>query len=183
MSCLPSSLAPDMLKQIAPVTAAKSLPSASLTEFSSASASWQEAGAREKAAKEAANDFVKGVEETLPELSVIGSPEMSVVGVMAKKPRGLNMYKLNDWLTKNKGWHMNALQSPPALHFCFTAAHGQGTAKALVADMRHALDALASDPNCVSGGSAPMYGMANISPDRGMVSDFLVAYQDVMLTP
>ena len=39
------------------------------------------------------------------------------------------------------------------------------------------------DPSSVSGGSAPMYGMANAVPDRGMIAEFLTAYQDVMLEP
>ena len=35
---------------------------------------------------------------------------------------GMNIYAINDLLTK-KGWHLNALQRPSAVHMCFTAQH------------------------------------------------------------
>ena len=33
-----------------------------------------------------------------------------------------------------------------------------------------------------SGGMAPVYGMGAKSPDRGLIGEFLVAYQDVLLS-
>lgn len=35
---------------------------------------------------------------------------------------------------------------------------------------------------CVPGGMAPVYGMADVSPDRAIIGEFLVAYQDVLLS-
>jgi hypothetical protein len=29
---------------------------------------------------------------------------------------------------------------------------------------------------------APVYGLASVSPDRNIIGDFLVAYQDVLLS-
>ena len=62
----------------------------------------------------------------IPELQLTGEPAMAVVGFMAAAPaqsaRRLDMYQLNDALGA-RGWHLNALQRPPALHMCFTAAH------------------------------------------------------------
>lgn len=38
------------------------------------------------------------------------------------------------------------------------------------------------DPKAaVQGGSAPLYGMAAVVPDRRIVGEFLVAYQDALL--
>ena len=72
-----------------------------------------------------AADFAAGVRAT-PELQLTGEPAMAVVGFMAAAPargaRRLDMYQLNDALGA-RGWHLNALQRPPALHMCFTAAH------------------------------------------------------------
>ena len=87
------------------------------------------------------------------------SPNYPYLNARSAPAQALNIYKLNDWISKNKHWHLNALQSPPAVHFCFTAAHGPATADALVRDMRQAIDALKADPGCIEGGSAPMYGM------------------------
>ncbi len=63
------------------------------------------------------------------------------------------------------GWHWNALQSPPALHFCFTPNHvgeaGSTNGKAdvvqqLLQGMRDAVATLVANPDAVLGGSAPM---------------------------
>ncbi len=76
------------------------------------------------------------------------------------------------------------LQFPPALHFCFTAQH-VGAVDALVADIKYCVSTLLSTPAAKGSkeGTAPLYGMAGVSPDRGLIGDFLVAFQDVMLEP
>jgi len=38
--------------------------------------------------------------QSIPELEVMGSPEMSVVAVQAREPSKLNIYKLNDLMEK-----------------------------------------------------------------------------------
>ncbi|KXZ51445.1 hypothetical protein GPECTOR_12g408 [Gonium pectorale] len=145
----------------------------------------------------ARDTLVSGIVTQVPELEVIGEPDMGVVAFRAAAPaaaaaptRGsaappVNVYVLGDWLTE-RGWHLNALQAPPALHFCFTAMNARA-APALVAALRAGVDALLADPGAAAAaaksGSAPVYGMSNVSPDRGMVGEFLVAYQDVMLMP
>ena len=55
-------------------------------------------------------------------LEVVGEPEMSVVGFKAKNERALDVFKVNDLMSK-RGWHLCALQLPSALHMCFTAQH------------------------------------------------------------
>ncbi|KAG2490349.1 hypothetical protein HYH03_011151 [Edaphochlamys debaryana] len=146
----------------------------------------------------ARDTLVKGIRETIPELQVIGEPEMGVVAFRPnprwRRPRGqppLNIYLLNDWLTAH-GWHLNALQKPPALHFCFTAMNARSSAPLVAALRQGVTEVLAAAAAAKGrggggkgdgGGSAPVYGMANSAPDRGMVGEFLVAYQDVMLTP
>ena len=42
---------------------------------------------------------------------------------------------------------------------------------------------LKADPGCAADGKAPMYGMAATLPDRGIIAEFLTAFQDVQLTP
>mmetsp|Transcript_26506 Transcript_26506/g.78723 ORF Transcript_26506/g.78723 Transcript_26506/m.78723 type:complete len:609 (-) Transcript_26506:649-2475(-) len=126
-----------------------------------------------------ADRFRDGVSR-MPLLAVLGRPEMCLVAFAATHPSKLNIYKVNDLLTQ-RGWHLNALQSPPALHFCFTGAHTLEVVDRLLDDLTEAVKEVSSNPNCVKGGSAPMYGMANVSPDRGLINEFLVTYQDVML--
>ena len=50
-------------------------------------------------------------------------------------------------------------------------------------DIREAAAELKVNPKASSsGGMAPVYGMGAKSPDRGLIGEFLVAYQDVLLS-
>lgn len=52
----------------------------------------------------------------------------------------------------------------------------------IVQDLRQSVQALRDDPNALGAeGKAPVYGMANINPDRSMVGEILVAVQDSLL--
>lgn len=50
------------------------------------------------------------------DLYVLGDPKVSVVAFGSKS---LNVYAIGDRMSK-RGWHLNALQNPPALHMAFT---------------------------------------------------------------
>jgi sphinganine-1-phosphate aldolase len=51
-----------------------------------------------------------------------------------------------------------------------------------VQDLRECVEELQSGGAAVKDGMAPVYGLASVSPDRGIIGDFLVAYQDVLLS-
>ena len=70
---------------------------------------------------QAAGAFAKGLQQ-IEGLQLAGMPAMTVVAFRAAKPRKLNIYALND-LMSQRGWHLSALQLPPALHMCFTGQH------------------------------------------------------------
>ena len=120
------------------------------------------------------------------------SPSSSSSSSSSSKPP-LNIYVLNDVLSE-KGWHLNALQRPAALHVCFTAQHARGGARRLLAALRSAVGALrererarekegnGKEKKEEEEGMAPVYGMASASPDRGLVGEFLLTFQDVLLT-
>jgi sphinganine-1-phosphate aldolase len=119
----------------------------------------------------------------IPELAVVGAPASSVVAFgpsPAGRAAGLNIYVLNDALSA-QGWHLNALQRPPALHMCITAQHTGGGADALLADLRAAVGKAVGGAG-KDEGTAPIYGQAGTTPDRGIIRDFLETYQDVLLT-
>ena len=60
-----------------------------------------------------------------------------------------------------------APQFPAALHFCFTAAHTEATADALLADMAQCCERLRADPSCVASSTAPIYGKTVRTLSRG----------------
>lgn len=49
-------------------------------------------------------------------------------------------------------------------------------------DLQACVADLKSDPKCCPDGMAPMYGLAAVSPDRSLINEFLIAYQDVLLS-
>ena len=49
-------------------------------------------------------------------------------------------------------------------------------------DLGKSVSELRADPGCCPDGMAPMYGLAAVSPDRSLINEFLVAYQDVLLS-
>lgn len=124
--------------------------------------------------------FIAGI-EGIEGIEVMGRPEMSVIAFKSSR-KDLNIYKLNDLLSA-RGWHLNALQRPPALHMCFTAAHSDNTVTELLRDIAECVSGLLAHPGSGDSdeGMAPLYGMAATVPDRRIVGNFLVAYQDILL--
>ena len=49
-------------------------------------------------------------------------------------------------------------------------------------DLRDVVQDLQSGGEQVKDGMAPVYGLASVSPDRNIIGEFLVAYQDVLLS-
>ena len=129
----------------------------------------------------AARQFAKGVSK-IEGLEVVGNPEMCVIAFKSTNP-DLNIYKVNDLLSA-RGWHLNALQRPAALHVCFTAAHSSAIVKELLRDLEECVAGVVAHPEKGDGdGMAPLYGMAATVPDRRIVGNFLVAFQDILLEP
>jgi sphinganine-1-phosphate aldolase len=66
----------------------------------------------------AAKIIEQTIENSFPELYVLGKPPASVVAFGSRVP-DLNILEVGDKMSK-KGWHLNALQNPPGLHIACT---------------------------------------------------------------
>ena len=66
----------------------------------------------------AAKSLAERITKEIPELYVLGDPPASVVA-FASKHQGVNVHEVGDIMSK-KGWHLNALVKPAALHMAFT---------------------------------------------------------------
>jgi glutamate/tyrosine decarboxylase-like PLP-dependent enzyme len=116
----------------------------------------------------------KGI-EAIPDLHVLGDP-LWVIAFGSKTP---DIYKVLDGMTARR-WSLNGLHKPPAVHICVTLRHTQpGVAERFIADLREAVEDVRKHPD-VKGGMAPVYGMAATLPFRGMVSDLLKRYIDLL---
>jgi glutamate/tyrosine decarboxylase-like PLP-dependent enzyme len=115
-------------------------------------------------------------------IEVIGDPLFNV----AFRPSGggLDIYRVLDEMS-HRGWSLNGLQRPPALHICCTRRHAEpGIAERFLEDLGASVAAAHGEP-AGDGGSAPLYGFAASLPDdqRSVISDFLAAYMDRWYRP
>lgn len=67
----------------------------------------------------ATRKIIHDIKAEIPELYILGNPPVSVVAFGAKEGSGINVLKVGDTMSK-KGWHLNALQNPAAVHIAVT---------------------------------------------------------------
>ena len=79
-----------------------------------------------------------------------------------------------------RGWNLNGLHKPAAVHICVTLRVAQPSVpERFVEDLRDAVRQVRADPK-MKGTMAPVYGMAATVPFRGVVSDLLKRYGDAL---
>lgn len=110
-------------------------------------------------------------------------PELRLLGhslfVHAFTSDELDIYRVLDQMTRHQ-WSLNGLHHPPCVHLCVTLRHTQpGVAERFLADLHAAVNFVKFHPQA-EGGMAPVYGMAATLPLRGVVSELLKRYLDVL---
>ena len=77
-----------------------------------------------------------------------------------------------------RGWSLNGLHKPACVHLCVTLLHtAPGIADRFIDDLKAAV-AFVKDTPGWQGEMAPVYGMANTVPNRGVVADAMKEYMD-----
>lgn len=105
---------------------------------------------------EAATDIRQGI-EAIPELRILGNPIWVIA--FSSKTENINIYTVFDQMTR-RGWSLNALQRPPAIHICVTLRHaGKDVAKRLIDDLKISVKYAKEHPGEMEG-MAPIYGIA-----------------------
>ena len=114
----------------------------------------------------------------IPRLRVLGEP----LWVIAFASDGPDIYRVHEQMTR-RGWSLNALQRPPAVHLCVTLRHTEpGVAERFLADLRASVAGAQAEP-AGGPGAVPVYGLAATIPFRGMVRDLLKRYIDLLYRP
>ena len=120
------------------------------------------------------------------ELEIIGKPLVSVVAFTAQS---LNIYDIADGMS-SKGWHLNALQNPPAIHVAVTMPITKVWSK-LISDLETVVEEEREKERVrvvegkgakgkAVGDSAALYGVAGSLPNKSVVVDLAAGFLDIL---
>ncbi|CEF63252.1 Sphingosine-1-phosphate lyase 1 [Strongyloides ratti] len=120
--------------------------------------------------------IVKKVNDLNNGIEIHGNSDVSVVAFKSKK---FNIYAVSDELNK-KGWNLNCLQNPDAIHFCLTYNQASDdVVNSFVSDLKSAVEEVKSDPEKGNKSkSAAIYGMAAQVPDKSLIDEVTSLYLD-----
>lgn len=119
------------------------------------------------------------------DLQVIGNPLVSVVAFTS---RTLDVYDIADAMSA-RGWHLNALQGPPAIHVAVTLPVSKVWGK-LVGDLEAVVEgerekerereANGGKKGEAKGDSAALYGVAGSLPNKSVVVELAGGFLDTL---
>ncbi|KAK1772532.1 putative sphingosine-1-phosphate lyase [Phialemonium atrogriseum] len=120
------------------------------------------------------------------ELEILGRPLVSVVAFRA---RNLDVYDIADGMSA-KGWHLNALQNPPAIHVAITRPLVKVWER-LAADLEAVVEAEREKERVravegkgakgpAGGDAAALYGVAGSLPNKAVVVDLATGFLDLL---
>ncbi|GJQ68952.1 Sply [Trypoxylus dichotomus] len=108
---------------------------------------------------------------------IFGQPATSVIAIGTQV---FEIYRLASMLS-TKGWNLNPLQYPSAVHICVTHVHTQpGVADRFITDVKASLEEILKTPEEPVEGKLALYGQAQSIPDRSIVGDFTRCFIDAM---
>lgn len=121
-----------------------------------------------------------------PDLEVLGNPLVSVVAFTSST---LDIYDIADGMSE-KGWHLNSLQSPPAIHVAVTLPIVQAFEQLLV-DLKTVIEEeKAKEKRRIlegkdikgksKGDSAALYGVAGSLPNKSIVVELSRVFLDTL---
>ena len=121
-----------------------------------------------------------GIRERVPALRLLGEPDLSVVCFAVAPGAGLSIYNVGDEM-KSRGWNLNTLQNPAAIHLCVTFANAERASTSFVDDLAASVAAVrAAPPGTYKNGSGAIYGMAESIEDKSLVSQVAWGFCDTL---
>jgi hypothetical protein len=99
-------------------------------------------------------------------LHIIGNPKASLISYQSLSPE-INIYAVGDEMEK-RGWHIDRLQKPEALHAMVVPKHAE-VADIYLSDLEEAVEIVKQHPELSTQGDAAMYGMISNVPLRGVI--------------
>lgn len=121
--------------------------------------------------------LIEGI-QSIDGLRIMGEPQMSVFAFDMQDGKA---YALGDEL-EQRGWHLDRLQFPPALHMMVTPPH-QAVVEPFLDDLAACTRVVASREDESVSGMAAMYGMMAALPDRAQAKEFAVDFFNQLMKP
>ena len=123
---------------------------------------------------------IRGGIERIGGLRVLGDPLFCIA--FATEEDELAVFRVLDAMTA-RGWALNGLHRPPAVHICTTLRHTlPGVPESFTAELADSVDQVRREPPAQAG-MAPIYGMAATMPDRAAVEAMLESFVDLWFRP
>lgn len=123
--------------------------------------------------------YIAGEIRKIPELELMGEPEVSVVAFTSSH---FNILNLMDDMGE-RGWHLNALQHPSGIHIAVTKLHTQpGVKERFVKDVREAVANLMKRSDRKLGKYAAIYCSKAGVPDKNLIADAVYAFLESNLS-
>ncbi|MHA2393900.1 MAG: pyridoxal phosphate-dependent decarboxylase family protein [Promethearchaeota archaeon] len=123
-----------------------------------------------KIVMDASKKLMEGI-NGISELYIIGKPVMSVFSFTSDS---IDIYNLGDVMDK-KGWHLDRIQFPNALHMMVNPHHAH-IIDSFLKDLKDSVKEVVENPENSSEGDAAIYGMVASLPDRGKVKDYIINF-------
>lgn len=130
----------------------------------------------------AAKEIEEGIKERLqPDLYIMGEPMVSVVAFSSKT---INIYEVADEMN-TLGWHLNALQNPPAIHIACTKPTVSATGRFLD-DLEKAVKEVklrgekSGGSKKAAGDMAALYGVAGSLPNKSVINSMASGFIDTL---
>jgi len=121
-----------------------------------------------KIVMDATKKLIAGIEQ-IPELYILGKPDMSLFSFTSDK---FHMYNLADTMEK-RGWHLDRLQFPPAIHMTIYP-HQSKVVEPFLKDLNECVDEVMKNPEKKAEGQSALYDMLASVTDRQSVKEFIL---------
>lgn len=123
-----------------------------------------------KIVMDATKKLIDGIEQ-IPELYILGKPDMSLYSFTSDK---FHIYNLVDAMEK-KGWHLDRLQFPPAIHMTIYP-HQSKVVESFLKDLNESVEEVINNPERKAEGQSALYRMMTSVPDRKSVKEFVLDF-------
>ncbi|EMC95100.1 hypothetical protein BAUCODRAFT_35090 [Baudoinia panamericana UAMH 10762] len=133
-------------------------------------------------ARQRVEDAVRENEKLKASLKIIGKPMVSVVAFKADEAAPfadkVDVYDVADGMS-GKGWHLNALQDPPAIHVAVTIPIVT-VVDELIRDLEVVVQECKGKAVEKKGDAAALYGVAGALPDKSIVRELARGFLDTL---